>query len=55
MNEKNYIRKTFVVDKQVIEKLQMIADKEKRSLNWVVKNILLDFCKNGIDKCEKVW
>lgn len=43
IDNKSYVRKTFVLDKSLVEKLSQIAKKENRSLNWVVKNILLDF------------
>lgn len=51
MTEKNYIRKTFVVDKDTISKLQKIANENDRSLNWIVKNALSEYAdKNSIDK-----
>lgn len=49
--KKNYIRKTFVLDKETIIKLQKIADEKDRSLNWIVKNVLSEYAnKNLIDK-----
>lgn len=43
IDNKNYIRKTFVLDKTVVEILEKCAKEQKRSLNWVVKTILLDY------------
>ena len=49
--EKKYIRKTFVVDKDTISKLQKIANENDRSLNWIVKNALSEYAdKNSIDE-----
>lgn len=46
IDNKKYTRKTFVLDKEIVEKLQKIANDEKRSLNWIVKNALLEYSKN---------
>jgi predicted transcriptional regulator len=45
IDNKKYTRKTFLLDKGVVEKLQKLATKENRSLNWVVKTALLEYSK----------
>lgn len=43
-NKKNYVRKTFVLDKEVVRKLEIMAKKQDRKLNWLVKTILANWC-----------
>lgn len=46
IDNKDYIRKTFVLDKSVIRILENYAKDQQRSLNWVVKTILLEYAVN---------
>jgi hypothetical protein len=41
---KNYERKTFVIGIETIEKLKKIAQEKNRKLNWVVNEILKEYC-----------
>ena len=42
---KDYKHRSFVVPNGVLDKLQKIADKQERSLNWLVVRILKEYCE----------
>ena len=42
---KNYERKTFVLSSETVSKLKKLAEKENRKLNWIVNEILKEYCK----------
>lgn len=48
-DNKDYVRKTFVINKGIVAKLQEVADSQDRKLNWLVGKILKEWC----EKCEK--
>lgn len=41
---KGYRHRSFVMDCELLGKLQEIADKQERSLNWLVVRILKEYC-----------
>lgn len=43
-NDKTYVRKTFVINRCVVAKLQEVADSQDRKLNWLVGKILKEWC-----------
>lgn len=46
-NGKNYVRKTFVINRGVVAKLQEVADSQDRKLNWLVGKILKEWCEKN--------
>ena len=41
---KGYRHRSFVMDCELLGKLQRIADGQERSLNWLVVRILKEYC-----------
>ena len=41
---KGYRHRSFVMDCELLDKLQRIADGQERSLNWLVVRILKEYC-----------
>lgn len=41
---KGYRHRSFVMDCDLLAKLQKIADGQERSLNWLVVRILKEYC-----------
>lgn len=49
---KGYRHRSFVMDCDLLEKLQRIADGQERSLNWVVVRILKEYCEGRDGKID---
>lgn len=43
---KSYTHRSFVLDKELLNKLKMIAEKENRTVNWIVSKILSEYCEH---------
>lgn len=41
---KKYISRSFVIDSDVLIKLNKMAVEQDRSLNWLVRQILKEYC-----------
>ena len=41
---KGYRHRSFVMDCELLDRLQKIADGQERSLNWLVVRILKEYC-----------
>lgn len=46
-DNKNYKVRSFVINKNVLAKLQIEANKKDRTLNWLVNHILENWVKNA--------
>ena len=50
---KGYRHRSFVMDCELLGKLQEMADKQERSLNWLVVRILKEYCEGRDGKIDE--